>query len=107
TVYVADTLNHAIRQISPDGKVTTLNRASENRIIEFVEGYVTEAGGFQDGELAKAQFNEPFGLALDSKGNLYVADSGNHRIRYIDLEQGTVTTVAGSHQLQYEERALY
>ncbi|MUG71398.1 stalk domain-containing protein [Paenibacillus validus] len=95
TVYVADTLNHAIRSISPSGQVTTLNAASV-RAVEVSPGQAAPAGDFADGALAQAKFNEPSGLALDGKGNLYVSDAGNQRIRYIDLQQGTVTTAAGS-----------
>lgn len=95
TVYVADTLNHAIRSISPSGQVTTLNAAS-GRAVEVSPGQAAPAGDFADGALAQAKFNEPSGLALDGKGNLYVSDAGNQRIRYIDLQQGTVTTAAGS-----------
>jgi uncharacterized repeat protein (TIGR01451 family) len=68
-VFVADTGNHTIRKIAPDGTVTTI------------------AG-------LDAQFNAPAGLALDALGNLYVADSGNHTIRRI-APSGFVTTVAG------------
>ncbi|WP_027085247.1 stalk domain-containing protein [Cohnella panacarvi] len=106
TVYVADTLNHAIRKVASDGKVTTLT-ADSNRPFEYFPGAVEYSGSFKDGPIASAQFNEPTGLALDSKGNLYVSDRGNQRIRYIDFAAGTVSTVAGGgdldKQLQYVE----
>lgn len=106
TVYVADTLNHSIRKITPAGKVTTLT-ADSNRPFEYFPGAVEYTGNFKDGPIASAQFNEPAGLALDSKGNLYVSDRGNQRIRYIDFAAGTVSTVAGGgeqdKQLQYVE----
>ncbi|BBH19333.1 hypothetical protein Back11_06780 [Paenibacillus baekrokdamisoli] len=92
-VYVADTLNHVIRKIQ-NGEVTTLNAAS-TRIVEYVPGAVETSGDFADGPLAEAKFNEPSGLALDSKGNLYVSDTGNDRIRYIDFAEKKVSTVAG------------
>lgn len=95
TLYVADTLNHAIRKIATDGTVTTLNALS-NRAIEKKPGTVEPAGDFADGPIAKAKFNEPSGLAVDKKGNLYVSDSGNQRIRYIDFAAGTVTTATGA-----------
>lgn len=93
-VYVADTLNHAIRKILPDGKVETVTAVS-SRIVEYVPGAVEAVGDFQDGPIAKAKFNEPSGLAVDEEGNLYISDRGNQRIRYMDIAAGTVATVAG------------
>jgi sugar lactone lactonase YvrE len=72
TIYVADRGNHAIRQIDPDGSIST---------------YAGDGGmgsGNGDGEGSAAQFNGPTDLALDGDGTLYVADTGNHRIRRID-----------------------
>ncbi|NIK78233.1 WD40 repeat protein [Paenibacillus castaneae] len=80
-IYVADSLNNVIRKITPDGVTSTF------------AGVVSEAGGYKDGSAAEAIFNEPMGLVFDEKGGLYVADSGNHLIRYI--HNGKVTTVAG------------
>jgi sugar lactone lactonase YvrE len=104
TVYVADTLNHVIRKIDAAGNVTTLN-ALPSRTVELFDGVVESAGDFKDGPIAEALFNEPAGLALDAKGNLYVSDTGNQRIRYIDFEAGTVSTVAGGGA--YGNNALY
>ena len=60
---------------------------------------VTVAGngalGFADGNIADARFYQPTGIALDADGNIYVADSENHRIRKITAG-GTVSTLAGS-----------
>ncbi|WJH34510.1 stalk domain-containing protein [Paenibacillus sp. CC-CFT747] len=109
-VYVADTLNHAIRRIDPSGKVTTLNHPS-SRVVEAVPGKPQFAGNYRDGRLDQAEFNEPSGLVLDAKGNLYVSDTGNQRIRYIDLRTGTVTTAAGGEtggsRSLYGKDALY
>lgn len=82
SVFVADTENHRIRRISPDGNVTTL--AGGDR-------------GFADGSGASARFWLPKGLAVDSRGNLYVADFYNHLIRKVTPD-GTVSTLAGSAQ---------
>jgi len=80
-VYVADTNNHCIRVISPDGQVTTLAGTRES--------------GFVDGQGSEARFNYPAGIAIDAKGNLYVADMANHSIRRV-TPAGVVTTLAGS-----------
>ena len=80
-LYVADTMNHRIRKISSDG----------------VCGVLAGSGnaGFKDGLGVAAQFNSPRGIAVDPNGNVYVADTMNHRIRMISPE-GQVTTVAGT-----------
>ena len=85
TIYVADTLNHAIRAISPAGVVTTLAGRSGTP-------------GDADGTGADARFYAPESVALDvdeGGGALYVADTNNHTIRRILLATGEVTTVAG------------
>jgi sugar lactone lactonase YvrE len=77
---VADTHNHAIRKVAPDGSVTTL--AGSGRT------------GYMDGTGSSAVFNEPNGLCTDPQGNVYVADTSNHRIRKI-APDGLVSTIAG------------
>jgi sugar lactone lactonase YvrE len=66
---VCDAVNHAIRRVTPAGVVTTIAGTG-------VSGYV-------DGATSSAQFNNPYGVALDAQGNLYVGDYGNHSIRVI------------------------
>ena len=103
-IYVADTLNHVIRKIE-QGRVTTLTAPSD-RAVEYFPGAVEPAGDYADGKLARAKFNEPSGLVLDAKGNLYVSDTGNQLIRYIDFTAGTVSTVAGGMAI-YEPGEVY
>ncbi|MFY9574616.1 MAG: IPT/TIG domain-containing protein, partial [Blastocatellia bacterium] len=81
TIYVADAGNNRIRKIAIDGAVTTV--AGDGN------------AGFADGPGASAQFNNPQGVAVDSSGGVYVADTGNHRLRRIATD-GTVSTMAGS-----------
>lgn len=79
-VYVSDFNNHRIRKISVGGMVTTLAGSG--------------ISGYQDGSADSARFCYPRGIAVDDSGNVYVADSWNHRIRKIH-PSGWVTTVAG------------
>lgn len=79
-VYVADTNNHRIRRIDPDGNVATL--AGDGN------------AGFVNGPGATARFNAPRGVAIDHLGNVYVADTGNSSVRVIN-SAGQVQTVAG------------
>ncbi len=79
-LYVADTSNHRIRQITSAGVVSTF------------AGIGT--AGAVNGTVGTAQFNTPVGVALDNSGNLYVAERGNHLIRKIN-SAGEVSTFAG------------
>ncbi|UGQ48349.1 NHL repeat-containing protein [Massilia endophytica] len=80
-LYVADTANHAIRKVTPEGAVATLAGNGQP--------------GYADGQGAEARFNGPVGIAVDGKGNVFVADTYNDCIRMIDA-QGMVTTYAGN-----------
>jgi sugar lactone lactonase YvrE len=82
-LYVADTGNHAIRKIAPDGGVTTLAGDGQP--------------GDADGQGRAARFRAPVGLAVDRQGNVYVADTYNDRIRRITAD-GLVSTLAGGAQ---------
>jgi sugar lactone lactonase YvrE len=86
-LYVADTANHTIRRIAPAN-------ASTPGVVTTFAG-TAGASGSSDGTGSAARFNSPRGLAADSAGNLYVADTGNHTIRKI-TSAGVVTTLAGT-----------
>ncbi|MCR2804182.1 FecR domain-containing protein [Paenibacillus soyae] len=106
-LYVADTLNHVIRRIGVTGKVTTIGSVPERAAL-WQDGVSVMAGGYANGGFGEAEFNEPSGLAIDDKGNLYVSDSGNNAIRYIDFEKKQVTTAAGLTPEEADlEEALY
>ncbi len=80
-LFITDASNHSVRKISSIGVVTT------------IAGNGT--AGSANGIGAQARFTSPRGIALDEKGNLFVADTQNNRIRMIS-PKGQVTTVAGS-----------
>ena len=84
--YVADTGNHCIRVIAPGGKTSLF-------------AGTPESGGFQDGPVLTAKFQEPGKLALAEDGTLYVCDTGNQRIRKI--KNGKVTTLSGGSTGRY------
>jgi len=84
-LYIADSGNDTIRKLTPAGVVTTLAGSAGN-------------SGSADGTNSAARFNDPLGIAVDSAGNLYVADANNNTIRKV-TPVGTnwvVTTLAGS-----------
>ena len=83
TVYIADYGNDRIRKIGTDGIITTY--AGIGRSVTLGDG----------GPATSAGLASPHTLALDAKGNLFVADSGNYRIRKIS-PSGTITTVGGT-----------
>ncbi len=80
-VIVTDSHNDTLRQITPQGVVTT------------IAGHAGESGD-TDGPSKKARFNTPVGVRADSQGNLYVVDFENHTLRKVSA-QGVVSTLAG------------
>ena len=89
-LYVADTQNNVIRMIDTKGNVTTFAGTGKE--------------GFQDGTASAAQFNQPTGLDWEN-GVLYVADTGNQRIRRV--ENGMVTTFAGTAGYYLQSEGIY
>jgi len=80
-IYVADSRNHCVRMVTPDGTVTTL-------------AGIPPRSGYQDGPARRALLSAPAGLAVAHNGGVFVADTGNHRIRYV--ANGEVSTYAGA-----------
>ncbi|MGO8925394.1 MAG: hypothetical protein ACLQU3_00505 [Limisphaerales bacterium] len=120
-LYVGDTFNNTIRKVTPAGVVTTLATAGFNDPVgvavdsatnvyvgdwgSFTIRKVTPGGvvttlaglagssGTNDGTASAARFNHPYGVAVDTNGNVYVADNGNNMIRRV-TPAGVVTTLA-------------
>jgi sugar lactone lactonase YvrE len=82
-VYVA-TIS-TINRIAPDGSVVNLAGDATAPLDVY---------GSTDGTGAAARFNNPLAIAADNKGNLFVADTGNHTVRKV-TSAGVVTTIAG------------
>jgi len=153
-LYVTDRLNHVIRKITPDGRVSTFagsgqagtadgigaaasfelpNRitiddagslyVTEGRFLDFGErtygfrvrkitpdGVVTTLAGtgepgYRDGPALASEFDVLIGIDVDARGNVYVVDSGAHRIRCISPD-GTVSTVAGNSTAGYADGSV-
>ncbi len=111
-VYVAESGNHDVRKITAAGVVTTVSGLTGNfrgiaidstginlYLTDYTAGtvikYVIASGVATTLTLTGGTLNNPYGLAVDSSGNLYVADAGNYVIRKIS-PSGSVSTLAGS-----------
>ncbi len=85
-LFIADAKSHRIRQVD-----------AKTGIITTIVG-TGKPGFYDDGRLAanSVPLKTPYGVAVGPMGNLFIADTGNHRIRRMDAETGIVTTVAGN-----------
>jgi sugar lactone lactonase YvrE len=81
--YVSDRANHVVLKVGPDGIVS-------RAVGTGAAGYSGDGGAGRD-----AALHDPAGLVLDGEGNLFISDSGNHRIRRLD-KSGILTTLAGN-----------
>ncbi len=82
TLYIADTGNHRLRKVGPDGTISTIAGNG-------VQGFSGDGG-----PAINAQLYSPTSLAMDASGDLFIADTGNNRIREIS-KGGAISTVAG------------
>jgi sugar lactone lactonase YvrE len=91
-LYIADRRNNRIRKVNPSGIITT----------------AAGDGGFfymgDNGPAYRASIAGPTGVAVDNKGNLYIADRNNNRVRVVN-KQGMIRTVAGTGQQHYNGEA--
>ena len=94
-IYLTDKGTNRIRKI--DGKTG---------IVSTVAG-VCRYGYDGDDKLAiKSMLNVPEGATVDSRGNVYIADSQNHRVRKVDATTGVITTVAGNGDSGYDDKNM-
>jgi sugar lactone lactonase YvrE len=95
-LYISDTGNHRICQITSGGDLITVAGSTT------IGGTLSYLSGFINGNGTNASFNSPTGLVIDRIGNIFVADTGNNAIRRI-TKAGNVTTLAGSGQPFFKE----
>jgi sugar lactone lactonase YvrE len=84
-LYFVEMQNHLIRRVD-----------TRTGIISTVAGTGQPGFAGDDGPAINARFRQPHSIAVDSQGDLYVADIGNHRIRRIDAKTGAISTVSGT-----------
>ena len=84
-MYFVEMMNHIVRRVD-----------AQTGIIQTIAGRGEPGADGDHGPAAQARLNRPHSIALDNQGFLYIADIGNHRIRRVDLTQGTITSIAGT-----------
>ena len=89
-IYISDRDNHRIRKVT----VST-------GIISTIAGTGTGSYSGDNGAATSASLYNPHGVVLDTAGNVYIADAGNHRIRKVTISTGIITTIAGTGTTSY------
>jgi len=89
-IYIADQWNHRIRKVT----VST-------GIISTIAGTGTASYSGDNGAATSATLLYPLGVGLDTAGNVYIADTWNHRIRKVTISTGIITTFAGTGTASY------
>jgi len=87
-IFMADFTNHSIRKINTKNEVSTFSGDGSS--------------GFVNGAVSGAKYNQPFGVAIDDDGNMYIADASNHVIRKISTSN-VVSTYAGNGQAGFSD----
>jgi len=93
-VFIADTVNNRVVEVLPDGKWSDFAGTGK-------AGYSGDGG-----KATLADLTEPAGVAVDAKGNVYIADTSNNVIRRVDASTGVITTVAGNYAADQVEVPL-
>jgi sugar lactone lactonase YvrE len=83
-LYIGDTGNARIRKVNTSGDISTV--AGDGQVGSTGDG----------GAATSSELNSPIGVALDSSGNVYIADSGNNKIRKVTVSTGKISTLAGT-----------
>ena len=94
-LYITDNCNQRIRKITISTNI--INTIAGSGATGCTSGSFTG----DNGQATAATFNGPVGLAVDSSGNLYIGDTGNHRIRKVAVSTGVITTIVGTGGVGY------
>ena len=89
-LYFSDTFNHRIRRVD-----------ARSSVITTVAGTGEAGYGGDDGPATRASLNEPYGIAIDRAGNIFIADRLNRRVRRVDAASGVIITLAGTGEAAY------
>jgi DNA-binding beta-propeller fold protein YncE len=84
-LYFVEMRNHVVRRV--DAKTKTISTIAGNGKAGF---------SGDDGPATQAQLKDPHSIALDSAGNMYIADIGNHRVRVVERKSGKIRTLSGT-----------
>jgi sugar lactone lactonase YvrE len=103
-LYLADSFNHCIRRIAPGADGLIGSGESSEETIETVAGVCGMSGYRGDGGPAtEALLSQPHDVEIGPDGALYVADAKNNAVRRVDLDSGTIETIAGTGQPGFDE----
>jgi len=94
-LYVADSGNNVVRRIDAKGVITTV--AGNGNFAGSGKGGFSGDGG----AATAAELNQPYGVAIDGAGNLYIADTVNYRVRRVNAATGVIATIAGNGMAGY------
>ena len=89
-LYFSDTFNNRIRRVD-----------ARSGVITTIAGNGDEGFSGDDGPATRAALNQPYGIAIDRAGNLFIADRLNRRVRRVDAGSGIITTLAGTGEAVY------
>jgi len=88
-LFIADRADNRVRKVTPSGTITT------------IAGTGRTGGGGDNGPGTSAALSTPYSVAVDSAGNVYIADAGNNVIRRVDAKTGLITAFAGKYTCCY------
>ena len=96
SVFIADFNNGRIRHVAVTNENEIVINTVAGREATFAENITGDLYKGDGGSATQALFFAPSGVAIDASGNIYIGDTGNHRLRVVEVETGNVLTIAGT-----------